>query len=232
MVANVPALTTTADRRGGASPLATLRRNDRRRRPRPRAARRAAPASADLLGHPAVGDRPPRQRPGRDPQLRDAPVRVRGDLLHRRLPRADQHPRRGRDAPADARDGGEPARARPRPGAVHAVRPEPSPGAHRAHVAAGHGHAGELARADADLQGEEGQPARRHQPRAAHLPGPAGGRHRHLQGVAGAGGQGPGRAPRAVTRDRPGVQQPLRRDVPGAARRCSPRRPSCWARTA
>ena len=45
------------------------------------------------------GHRPPRQRPGRGPQLRPAPVRVRGDLLHRRLPRADEHARRG--APAD-----------------------------------------------------------------------------------------------------------------------------------
>ena len=38
-------------------------------------------------------------------------------------------------------------------------------------VAAGDGHAGELARADADVQGEEAHPARRHQPRAADLPG-------------------------------------------------------------
>ena len=39
-----------------------------------------------------------RQRPRRDPQLRPAPGRVRGDLLHRRLPRPDEHPRR-RPAP-------------------------------------------------------------------------------------------------------------------------------------
>ena len=76
------------------------------------------------------------------------------------------------------------------------------------------------------------QPARRHQPRAADLPGPAGGRHRHLQGVARAGRQGPGRPPRAVARDRPRVQQPLRRDVPRAAGASTPRRPSCSARTA
>ena len=44
---------------------------------------------------------------------------------------------------------------RPRPGALHAVRPEPPARAHRAGLAAHHGHAGELAGADADLQGEE-----------------------------------------------------------------------------
>ena len=38
----------------------------------------------------------------------------------------------GRAAAADARDGRSPARARPRPGALHAVRPEPPPRAHRA----------------------------------------------------------------------------------------------------
>ena len=90
------------------------------------------------------------------------------------------------------------------------------PGAHRAGLAADDRDAGELARTDADLQGEEGQPAGRHQPRPAHLPGPAGRRHRHLQGVDGAGRQGPGRPPGAVARDRPGLQRPLRRDVPGA----------------
>ena len=65
-----------------------------------------APLPAPLAGPPArprifsgiqpSGHRPPRQRPRRDPQLRDAPVRVRGDLLHRRLPRAHEHPRPGR----------------------------------------------------------------------------------------------------------------------------------------
>ncbi len=45
-------------------------------------------------------------------------------------------------------------------------------------------------------------------------PDPAGGRHRHLQGVAGAGWQGPVRPPGAVPRDRPDLQQPLRRHVP------------------
>ena len=97
------------------------------------------------------------------------------------------------------------ARARPRPGALHAVRPEPPARAHRARLAARDGHAGQLARADADLQGEEAEPARRRQPRPADVPGPAGRRHRHLQGVARAGRQGPGRPPRAVARDRPGA---------------------------
>ena len=63
------------------------------------------------------------------------------------------------------------------------------------------------------------EPARRRQPRPAHVPGPAGRRHRHLQGVARAGRQGPGGPPRAVARDRPRLQPPLRRDVPRAAGR-------------
>ena len=77
----------------------------------------------------------------------------------------------------------------------------------------------ELAAADADVQGEAGQPARRRQPRAPHLPGPPGGRHRPLQGVGRAGRQGPGGAPGALARDRAGVQRPLRRDLPRAAGR-------------
>ena len=86
---------------------------------------------------------------------------------------------------------------------------------------------GLVARADADLQGEARAAARRRQPRPADLPGPAGRRHRHLQGVARAGRQGPGRPPRAVPRDRPRLQPPLRRDVPRAARPSTPsRRPS------
>ena len=48
--------------------------------------------------------------------------------------------------------------ARPRP--LHALRPEPSARAHRARLAARHRDAGELARANADLQGEEGAAAR------------------------------------------------------------------------
>ena len=153
---------------------------------------------------------------GRHPQLRQAPVGVRGDLLHRRLPRADEPPRPGPAAAPDARDGRRPARPRPGPGALHAVRPEPPTRAHRARLAAHDRHPGQLAGADADVQGEAPEPARRHQPRAADLPGPAGRRHRHLQGVAGARRQGPGRPPGADPRDRPQLQQPLRRDVPGA----------------
>ena len=96
------------------------------RRPRPRIFSGIQPSGIVHLG----------QRPGRDPELRDAAVRVRGDLLHRRLPRAHQHPRPGAHAPAHPRDGREPARAGPGPGPLHAVRPEPPPGARRAHVAA------------------------------------------------------------------------------------------------
>ena len=217
---------------GGLLPSDTLRGDDHRARPLPRPAGARRPASAHLLRHPAVRDRPPRQRPGRDPELRDAAVRVRGDLLHRRLPRPDQHPRPGPAAAPHAGDGGRAARPGPGPGPLHPVRPEPPPRAHRARLAAVHRHAGQLARAHADLQGQDRQPARRREPRAADVPRPAGGRHRHLQGVDGSRGQGPGGAPRAEPGDRPRVQLPLRRDVPGAARPSTPRRPSCWARTA
>ena len=174
--------------------------------------------AADLLGHPAVRGRPPRQRPGRDPQLRPAPGRVRGDLLHRRLPRADEHPRRRRPARADPRDGGVAARPRPRPGALHALRPEPPARVHRARLAARDRHAGQLAGADADLQGEEA----RSQPDDVNhglLTYPV------LQAAdiviykasLVPGRQGPGRPPRAVARDRPRLQPPLRRHVPRAA---------------
>ena len=187
-----------------------------------------APAPAErphLQRHPAVGHRPPRQRPRGDPQLRHAPVGIRGDLLHRRLPRPDEQPRSGPAAPADGRDGGVAPRARPRPGPLHAVRPEPPAGAHGAGLAPVHRHAGQLARADPDVQGEEGQPARRHQPRAAHLPGPPGGRHRHLQGVARAGRQGPGRPSRARRARSSAPSTPATATRSRSPRPCSPRRP-------
>ncbi len=130
------------------------------------------------------------------------------------------------------RDGRQPARAGPGPGALHAVRPEPPPRAHRADVAAVHGDARELAGADADVQGQDRQPARRREPRPAHVPGAAGGRHRDLQGLDGAGRQGPGGAPRAVARDRPRLQPPLRRTRSRSRRPSTPPRPSSWARTA
>ena len=62
----------SASRRCGS---ATLARHDDRRSPlpRPRRARATTPPPAHLQRHPAVGHRPPRQRPRRDPQLRRAP---------------------------------------------------------------------------------------------------------------------------------------------------------------
>ena len=159
-------------------------------------------APVELLAH-LLGD-PATVHLGNDlaqSELCPAPVRVRGDLLHRRLPRADEHPRPGRDAEPHPRDGGVAARPRARPRPLHAVRPEPPPGGHRARLAAGDGHPGQLAGADADVQGEEGDPARRHQPRAAHLPSPPGGRHRHLQGLAGS------------RRSRPGAHLELSREI-------------------
>ena len=190
-------------------------------------------ADPDLLGHPAVRDRPSRQRPGRDPQLRRAPGRVRGDLLHRRLPRADEPPRRRMPFARGRREMAASLLALGLdPDTLHAVRPEPSPRAHRARVAPRDGHAGELARAHADLQGEAREPARRREPRPAHLPGAPGGGHRHLQGDARAGRQGPGGAPRAVTRDRAARSTAATARHSPSRRRSTPRRPWCSAPTA
>ena len=75
-------------------------------------------------------------------------------------------------------------------------------------------------------------PARRRQPRPADLPGPAGRRHRHLQGVARAGRQGPGGAPRAVARDRPRLQHAATATRSPSRRRSSPRRRPSSAPTA
>ena len=122
------------------------------------------------------------------------------------------------------------ARPRPGPGALHAVRPEPSARGRGARLAAGHRHAGELARAHADLQGEAPDPARRRQPRAAHVSGADGGRHRPVQGDGRPRRQGPGRPPRAHPRDRPGLQRPLGRRF-RSRRPSTPRHPSSSART-
>ena len=222
------------ERRRSRAPPARLhsRSHDHRHGPVPAAPADAAADAPDLQRHPAVGDRPPRQRPRRDPQLRRAPGPVRGDLLHRRLPRPDEPPRPRRAPPPDARDGRVAPGARPRPGEVHAVRPEPPPRAHRARLAARDRHAGELGRADADLQGEAGAAAGRRQPRPAHVPDPAGRRHRDLPRRPRAGRQGPGRPPRAQPRDRPGLQPPLRRRRSPSRRRSSPRRRRSSAPTA
>ncbi len=69
------------------------------------------------------------------------------------------------------------------------------------------------------LQGGAGEP---HRPRPGplrlpRLPGADDRRHHPLQGDARAGGRRPGGAPRAVPRDRPQVQLPLRRGLPRAA---------------
>ena len=203
-------------RSGGRGVGYTRLADDDRDRPCPRAGRGALATATDLLRDPAVRRAPPRQRPGRDPQLREAPVGVRGDLLHRRLPRADEPPRPRRAPDPDARDGRVPDRPGPGPRALHAVRPEPPAGGHGARLAADDRHAGQLAGAHADVQGEEAAAAGRRQPRTAQLPGAAGRRHRPLQGVARARREGPGGAPGAIAGDRAPVQHALWRHVPRA----------------
>ena len=157
--------------------------------------------------HPAVGDRPSGQRPGRDPQLRRAPARVRGDLLRRRLPRADEHPRPGRAAArTSARWPPRCSRwASTRSGARCSSRAtDPSTPSSRWLLAT-----------VTPVSWVERTPTykekKQHQPddvnhglltypilQAADIV--------HLQGRPRAGGQGPGGPPRAVARDRPGVQ--------------------------
>ena len=183
-----------------------------------------ASQAARLQRHPAKRDHPPGQRPGRDPQLRRSPEPrsgrgLRDDLLHRRLPRPHQQPRSRGPASPHARDGGLADRPRPGPEEVHALRAVGSAGGHRAVLAVQHRHAGRVAPAHAHLQGEAPEPARGRQPRPAHLPRAAGRRHRPVQGLAGAGRQGPGRASGAEPRDRARLQRPLRRDVSRAAGR-------------
>ena len=195
----------------------------------------AAPrrTAADLLRDPAVRDRPPRQRP-RARSATTCALQAEYEAIycivdyHALTSTHDPDVLRARTREMAAVAAG----PRPRPGALHAVRPEPPPGAHRAGLAPRDGHAGQLARADADLQGEEGPAARRRQPRPAHLPGPAGGRHRHLQGDARAGRQGPGRPPRAVAARSSAPSTAATATRSRSRRRSSPRRPTSSARTA
>ena len=194
-----------------------------------------APArpAAHLLRHPAVRERPSRQRPGRDPQLRPAPGRVRGDLLHRRLPRADQPPTTRTLLRARTREmaasllalGLDPDRCTL---FVQSHRPEHTELAWLLMTVT---PVSWLERTPTYKE-KKREPARRRQPRPAHLPGPAGRRHRHLQGVARAGRQGPGRPPRAVARDRPRVQRAATARRSPSRRRSTPRRRSSSARTA
>ena len=108
------------------------------------------------------------------------------------------------------------ARARPRPGALHAVRPEPPARAHGARLAP---------RTVTPVSWLERTPTYKEKSRtspttsttgcsptrSSRRPTSSSTRPRSCRSG------GPGGAPRAVARDRPGVQPPLRRDVPRAA---------------
>ena len=147
--------------RAGPGPccFATLRPDDRRPRPRSCPRRGPAPRPRIFSGIQPSGIVHLGNDLGAIRNYVMLAVRVRGDLLHRRLPRAHEHPRRAGAADPDPRARRRAARPGPRPRALHAVRAEPPPRAHRARVAAGDGHAGELARADADLQGQDRAPS-------------------------------------------------------------------------
>ena len=68
-----------------------------------------------LLRRPALGPAARRQPPRRLQQLHRHAGRPRGHLLHRRLPRPDEHARRRAHPAQHARDGARPAGPRPRP---------------------------------------------------------------------------------------------------------------------
>ena len=106
-----------------------------------------------------------------------------------------------------------------RSGEEHAVHPVAGAGARRAAPAAVDDRADAVARARPDLQGAAGA-GHRSRPRhlrLPRLPAAADRGHRHLQRARGAGGRGPGAAPRAVARDRAPLQRALRRGLRRAA---------------
>ena len=106
------------------------------------------------------------------------------------------------------------ARARARPGPVHAVRPVPGARARAAGLGAGLHHRVRRGEPDDPVQGQVGQAG--HRPghrRAVHLPDAAGRRHPALPGRPGAGGRGPAPAPGAHPRPGAAVQHPVRRST-------------------
>ena len=174
-----------------------------------------------------------RQLPRRVPQLHRDAGRLRRHLLHRRLPRPDVAPTTPSSSAAT------PTRWRSACWRSGSTRSERSSSASRTGPSTSSScgssstvDAGALGRAHAVVQGEEAQPARRRQPRAADLPGAPGRRYRHLQRAA--------TCPSARTRRRTSSWR-ARSCAPSIAatastsssrRRSSPTRPSSWAPTA
>ncbi len=178
------------------------------------------PYATRVLGHPAHRGDPSGQlpgcgaalgggagavpRPGPDPVLRRRPPRAHPPL-------GPHHLRRGHPPDRHAAAG-----RRARPGALHAVRAEPRPPAHRPDLAPElHRH---LRRAAPDdpIQGEV-RGSGIGQRRALRLPRPHGQRRAGLRHRARARRRRPAPAPRARPRPRHPVQPPVRRD-PGRAR--------------
>ena len=145
--------------------------------------------SAHLLRDPAHGTQAPGQLHRRDPPLRRGPGARRGDLLHRRPPRADRALRPGRPARAPVRHARHPARRGAGPGAQRPLPPERHARAHRAVLAAGRGHPAGRPQPDAPVPRQVACAARARRRRAALLPGAHGGRRARLPRRRGAGGE-------------------------------------------
>ena len=143
--------------------------------------------------------------------------------LRRRPARPDRPPRprgaaqpRRRELVAAARGG------RPRPRALHPLRPEPRARARRAGWIMECTASYRRAAPDDAVQGQ-GRPGRVRVGRAVHLPGAAGGRHPPVRHRRGAGGRRPAPAHRARPRPRHPVQPPLRRRRSSCPSTSSPR---------
>ena len=166
-----------------------------------------------LSGMRPTGRMPHRPLPRRAQELGEAAGGVRVPVLRRGLARADHALRQQRnDLRVRLGDVRRLARRRDQSDARDDLHPVARARARRAHAAAGHDHAGGLARARADLQGPAAE-ARRPRPvqlRIPRLPGDAGRRHPDLPREHGAGGRGPGVAHRARARARAPLQLHLR----------------------
>ncbi len=170
-----------------------------------------------LLRHPADRAQAPRQLHRGDPPVRRGPgPRRPGDLLHRRPSRALGRLRPRRAARAPLRHDRDPARRRPRPGALHPLSPVRRPRAHRADLAALGGDLPRRPQPHDPVQGKVGEAARTGLLGALLLPGADGGRRPRLPGDRGPGRRRPATARRADAGDRPPLQRALRRDAGGA----------------
>ena len=189
--------------------------------------------AAHLLRDPAVRAAPPGQLPRRDPQLRRAAGGVRRDLLHRRLPRADEPARPGRAPPRSTREmaiallalGLDPERCTL---FVQSDRPEHT---ELAWLLATVTPVSWVERTPTYKEKKPDQPEDVNHG-AAHVPGAPGRRHRHLQGVDSCRSARTRRRTWSCRARSSALQHALRRHVSRTAGGPHDRRRSCSAPTA